>query len=401
MSDHPTPPTPPAPSPQTFTRCPGCATVFRVSAAQLALREGQVRCGHCRAVFDANDQRVSLDARQDDDGALHDELLAGRPTVTLRGADALQPVAAPAPRPAPDDVEASKPTAAQSPGPVPEDVEAAKPPPTQALATAPDDANALEPVGGQSPGPARGDAEAPQPAAAQTPGPVRDDANQTQADAAVEPDAGSAATGDTAVEAAIAGDAAHAAQSLPEPPADGAPIEVEPGLRPARAEWKPRKSLRERPRLLHAAAVVLLLVLLGAQALFEYRDALAAHAPFTRPILAALCAPIGCSVGPLRDAGALSIDASDLRADPGHRGLLELSATIRNRAPYAIAWPYLELTLTDASDHVVVRRAFEPGDYAPADMRQGIAGNGEQVVRLFLDASATSQAGYRVYLFYP
>jgi predicted Zn finger-like uncharacterized protein len=45
-----------------FTRCPGCSTVFRVTAAQLALREGQVRCGHCRAVFDANAEHVSLDA---------------------------------------------------------------------------------------------------------------------------------------------------------------------------------------------------------------------------------------------------------------------------------------------------------------------------------------------------
>jgi hypothetical protein len=31
----------------------------------------------------------------------------------------------------------------------------------------------------------------------------------------------------------------------------------------------------------------------------------------------------------------------------------------------------------------------------------GIAANGEAVVRLFIDASATSQAGYRLYLFYP
>src|SRR5512132_1054820 len=45
-----------------FTRCPGCSTVFRVTAAQLALREGQVRCGRCRAVFDANAEHVSLDA---------------------------------------------------------------------------------------------------------------------------------------------------------------------------------------------------------------------------------------------------------------------------------------------------------------------------------------------------
>ena len=65
--------------------------------------------------------------------------------------------------------------------------------------------------------------------------------------------------------------------------------------------------------------------------------------------------------------------------------------------------PYLELTLTDASDQVVVRRALPPAEYAggTADVGTGIAANGEAVVRLFIDASATTQAGYRLYLFYP
>jgi predicted Zn finger-like uncharacterized protein len=34
------------------TRCPECATAFRVQAAQLAARGGSVRCGKCGAVFD-------------------------------------------------------------------------------------------------------------------------------------------------------------------------------------------------------------------------------------------------------------------------------------------------------------------------------------------------------------
>jgi hypothetical protein len=106
---------------------------------------------------------------------------------------------------------------------------------------------------------------------------------------------------------------------------------------------------------------------------------------------------------PLRDTAALSIDASDLQADPAHRGLLLLTATIRNRASHAIAYPYVELTLTDSADHVVVRRAFAPVDYigGTTSADAGIPGNGEQLVKLFLDASATSQAGYRLYLFYP
>lgn len=299
---------------QAYTRCPGCATVFRVSAAQLALREGQVRCGHCRAVFDANDHRVSLGAPANDDPEPLDELAAGRPTVTLRNAEALQPV------------EPSPPPAAAPVARVADDVE-----------TPPDAGTSA----------------------------------QAQADARVEE--------------------------------TEAPTATEVGLRAERFEWKPRKPLRERPRALYGVALVLLVALLGAQSLFEYRDALAAHAPLTRPLLATACAIAGCEIGPLRDAGALSIDASDLQADPAHRGLLKLTATIRNRAAYAIAWPYVELTLTDASDRVVARRAFAPSEYAGSIARpdRGIPGNGEDLVTLFLDASETSQAGYRLYLFYP
>ena len=375
-------PTPPSAMTQTFTRCPGCATVFRVSAAQLALREGQVRCGHCRAVFDANDHRVALDASRHDDD-YHDELAAGRPTVTLRSAEALQPVAA--------EPEAHNASATHTGDAAERD---ASTPPASDEASAPASAGDAFTV----------------PASAEDMQSVPAVAGDMQSVPAIagDPQSVPGSGGDTA--STFAGDAVTIPATIgiparePAPAVDAgeAPIAIEDaGPRPARVEWKPRRSLRERPGLLYAGAVVLLLGALGAQALFEYRDALAAHAPFTRPILAALCAPIGCSAGPLRDAGALSIDASDLRADPAHRGLLELSATIRNRAPYPIAWPYLELTLTDPSDHVVARRAFEPGDYAATDITHGIAGNGEQVVTLFLDASATLQAGYRLYLFYP
>ena len=99
----------------------------------------------------------------------------------------------------------------------------------------------------------------------------------------------------------------------------------------------------------------------------------------------------------------LSIEASDLQADPAHRGLLILTATVRNRAEWSLAYPHLELTLTDAQDRIVVRRVLAPADYAggTADLQRGIAPNGEVAVKVFIDASATTQAGYRLYMFYP
>jgi predicted Zn finger-like uncharacterized protein len=327
----------------TFTRCPGCGTIFRVTAEQLALREGQVRCGHCRAVFDANDHVIALDARRSDDVGVPDELAAGRPTITLRSAAALEPV----------DERPAQPEAS------PVDERSAEPEPS------PVDERGAEPE----------------------PSPV------DERGAELEPSPTVSIADDALSETSI-GDA--------QPEAD-APIDVRALDRAGRFEWKPRKPLRERPRTLYGAAIVSLLIAFAAQGLFEYRDALAAHAPVTRAFLRGACHLLGCAIEPVRDPAALSIEASDLQADPGHRGLLVLSATIRNRAPYTIALPYLELTLTDASDQVVVRRAFAPADYVgrASDPAAGIPGNGENVVKLFLDASATAQAGYRLYLFYP
>jgi predicted Zn finger-like uncharacterized protein len=169
-----------------------------------------------------------------------------------------------------------------------------------------------------------------------------------------------------------------------------------------RFAWdKPEKRRATGP--LVAVGAVLLVLLLAAQAAWHFRDAIAAHFPATRPLLVRACAIAGCTIRPLRDVAALAIEASDLQADAAHRGLLILNATVRNRAGYAIAFPHLELTLTDAQDQAVVRRAFAPQEFAggTTDVAAGIPGRGDATVKLYIDASATQQAGYRLYLFYP
>ena len=47
------------------TRCPFCETVFRLQPAQLALRRGLVRCGHCHEVFDASSSLFELNEAGD------------------------------------------------------------------------------------------------------------------------------------------------------------------------------------------------------------------------------------------------------------------------------------------------------------------------------------------------
>lgn len=297
---------------QSFTRCPNCRTIFRVTPQQLALRAGQVRCGHCHAVFDGVASLLSLTPRlhQDEQG-FDEEAALGPPTVTLRDARALDPPP-PAPASAQRDVEPS--------------------------------------VG-------------------------------------VEPDKGG--------EGALDAEAAYA----------------------ARFAWQEKRRRRWVPTWVYALALPLLLLLLGGQVLFHFGSAIAAYWPKTKPGLIRVCSALGCEVhalqeisgvgGCAREDCGLSIDA-DVQADPAHKGLLIVSATIRNRGPYALAYPYLELTLSDVDqqtqqDTVVVRRAFAPEEYVSgaADLDSGVPGNGEVGVKLFIDASSTAQSGYQVYLFYP
>ena len=62
-------------------------------AAQLALRAGQVRCGHCHTVFDGVASLVSLapQLRAKPAEPDFDDPALGPPTVTLRSAQALEP----------------------------------------------------------------------------------------------------------------------------------------------------------------------------------------------------------------------------------------------------------------------------------------------------------------------
>ncbi|HZQ62102.1 MAG TPA: DUF3426 domain-containing protein [Casimicrobiaceae bacterium] len=171
-----------------------------------------------------------------------------------------------------------------------------------------------------------------------------------------------------------------------------------------RFAWADRQRRRRRgATIAYGIGVPLLLLLLAGQAIYHFRDLIAARWPVAKPLLVRVCDVAGCNVEPVHDIAGLSIEASDLQADPAHRGLLVLTATLRNRSSWPLSYPYLELTLTDARDQPVARRALPPTEYAggTAPLDSGIPANAEVPVKLFIDASATSQAGYRLYLFYP
>lgn len=151
------------------------------------------------------------------------------------------------------------------------------------------------------------------------------------------------------------------------------------------------------------AGSLLLLILLLAQATYFFRIELAANHPGLKPALVSYCRLLQCTVPLPQNADLMSIESSDLEADPAQTSVIALNALLRNHAPYTQAYPALELTLTDAQDKPLARRTFRPAEYLKPgeDEKEGLAANRELSVKLNLDTTDLKPSGYRLFLFYP
>jgi predicted Zn finger-like uncharacterized protein len=145
------------------------------------------------------------------------------------------------------------------------------------------------------------------------------------------------------------------------------------------------------------------LTAIGLQAVFAFRAELAVLWPQAKPALVALCETAGCKVGLPTKVALVGIEASDLHPDSEHKGRLLLTATLKNRAPFAQTFPHLELTLTDTEDKAVARKVLTPDDYLPSStlIAQGMQPGADIAVAIGIDSGEMAASGYRLYLFYP
>jgi len=155
-----------------------------------------------------------------------------------------------------------------------------------------------------------------------------------------------------------------------------------------------------------ALASLLTLLLLMLQLTLHYRVELSVLAPNAKPVLQALCAPFDCDVPLPRLSDLVGIESSDLHPDLAQKDQLVLMATLKNRAPFAQAYPHLELTLTDTNDKAMLRRVLAPAEYLAKEViaANGFAASSETAVHLGLqydNAESVPATGYRLYLFYP
>lgn len=393
-----------------LTRCPYCGTTFRVTPDQLKVRQGQVRCGKCRRVFDA-----------------------------LRGLVEEQPraaqVTAPEPKPAAD--AGLTWTIVQPAPPGVETPPAAEPVIVSGFDTLPADEPRLAPaVDDNAPigfEPLAGDSLAEPPAplfpaevlaepalpeeglAAPVeeitieapPGPALDGEGMDGADERGPPtEPGTEPEAETEPEMNLAQPDIWIEPELePEPEA-----KLKPRFDPLLAEIGPPTVLdlheplpSPAPRWPWVLGSLVAVLVLAAQLALHYRTELIASSPDSRPLFAAACELLGCRIELPHRIELIGIDSSDLSPDEKKPGTLYLTSTLRNRASFAQAWPHLEVTLTDAQERPLLRRALEPAEYLPETVArdQGFPARSEQLVQLTLAAPDVPAVGYRLYIFHP
>lgn len=369
------------------TQCPHCATAFNVTPEQLFARDGQVRCGQCRKVFDGLVNLTSLAS-----------LEAGvPPPLSEAGAAARQTATVAAP-------------------PLP-------PPLVSPHGFKPVNWPMLPQV-----------FDVPVP-----PLPL-----EIVADAQAVADAARASRYDTAPPAPPVGVATEAVESLVVAPAPeaantpdthetreakiaaliaGSSMAVTAAAAPVRDEYRTAEEIRfeaeaepappRRARWPWAIAATLAALILCGQALYTFRSEIAAHFPAVKPALAQACQwpqsvqalqslPwAGCTVPPLQRPAALNIQASDmLILDKAKPHLVQLIVTLQNQSALDVGYPAIDLVLNDRFDHAIARRVFVPADYLRgADAQKTvIAASVTTTVRIDLDVSELSAGGFGLLL---
>jgi hypothetical protein len=162
---------------------------------------------------------------------------------------------------------------------------------------------------------------------------------------------------------------------------------------------KPERKARQWPWVIGALLMLLVWI---AQIAFYLRVDIAAQLPGLKPALISYCDLLKCTVPLPQKVELMNIESSDLEADPAQPSVVNLSATLHNRAEYAQAYPNIELSLTDIQDKILARRVFYPAEYLKAgeEEKLGLATNRETSIKLHLDTADLKPVGYKLFLFY-
>ncbi|MBG7620277.1 DUF3426 domain-containing protein [Herbaspirillum sp. AP02] len=405
------------------TQCPHCLTIFRVASDQLKLRNGLVRCGSCREVFNGNEFLVEpsiadghyqpAPGSKAQAGTLDMAIAPQRSNAGARRdplPDVHSPlIAVPATPPAPE---------APLPGPaIAADTAPAAVPPAATIPLIAEPKVFRSPA---SPG------YIPDLGAPLKPAQSVDNDKSHQTETVDDDDRDSGALlrrssdepEDLAAPPEVA--AVFRIESAASPGSTDVPPELEPTLeegddRPSHDEQEAAeepgfvKRAERKARVGHATKM-LMMVLAGVmvpvlllQSLYYWRNPLAASVPVLRPMLNGMCVAFHCTVGLPTEIDRLSLESNELQVVPPNQNVYGLTVVMRNRGTSAQAWPHIELTLNNDDEKAVVRKVFRPRDYLSdaSLIDNGLAADTERQIKLNFELKDALVSGYRIYLFYP
>ncbi len=149
-------------------------------------------------------------------------------------------------------------------------------------------------------------------------------------------------------------------------------------------------------------ASLLLILIAVTQSIYFLREEIAIYYPNAKPYLLQACQQLSCNINLPKKIEFIVIDDSDMQEDAEHPGLVRFASTLINTGNHVIAYPNLELTLTDVEDKPVLRRIFKPDEYLPAEtnITDGIQTGAETRIKLAVTTSDIAVAGYRVFVTY-
>lgn len=173
-----------------------------------------------------------------------------------------------------------------------------------------------------------------------------------------------------------------------------------------------RKAFWRLPVVQAAMGLIALLLTLGlaVQLGHHFRDWVAAHHPSTRPLLHAWCAQLGCKIKPPMRLDALQVDSATLvRTASEGVDRYRLTVAVNSRSDVELAWPHIDLTLTDDRGTVIARRAFAPRDAQVAkgegmpllSVPEAVPAGESTQLQWSLRLDDLAPAGYTAELFYP
>ncbi len=198
------------------------------------------------------------------------------------------------------------------------------------------------------------------------------------------------------VQAELAANAASPAPTTaPETPDSAQPLRKPGFLRRAEGEarWQ-----RPGVRLALGLGSALLLLAAGAQLTWHYRDALATQSPLARQWLGGACEKLGCQLQAWRRLDAFSVESSGL-SEAASGNHYKFSLSLRNKSPWELATPWVELSLNDGSGQLLMKKALRPEDFSNG--RPSMGANSEQALQLVFSTGRQRVNGYTVEIFYP